>query len=241
MQKLYIFILILLPFLGRAQLFDTEEFEYTREWIWGINKNTNGGLIGGFIVRHSRKKADDIYHTFGLELSNVKNPSETRYVGIQGAGFIYGKSNYLYAIRTNYGLEKLMFKKANQQGIQISLVASGGLTFGLVTPYYILTLDGIYKPFEPDPNVSTPTYPSLESIAGPGKLFQGLNESELVPGVHVKGSIFFEFGSYRGNVSGIETGIMIEAFTKKIILVPTQPNKSVFTSVFFTLFWGVRK
>ena len=235
MKKLSILLLLVFPFLGAAQLFEGEEFEYTSEWIWGINKNTNGGLIGGLMLRHSRKKGDDVYHTFGLELSNVKHPSEARYVGVQGAGFIYGKSNYLYAIRTNYGLEKLMFKKANQQGVQISLAVAAGPTFGLVAPYYVLSSDQQYDQF------SLVKHGSPGSIFGPGKLFQGLGDSDFVPGLNTKGSVFFEFGTYRSNVAGVEVGVMAEAFTKEIILVPTQPNKSVFTSVFFTLFWGTRK
>lgn len=235
MKKLSIFLLLIVPLLSSAQLFEGEEFEYTSEWIWGINKNTNGGLIGGVMVRHSRKKGDQVFQTFGLELSNVKHPSEARYFGIQGAGFIYGKSNYLYAIRTNYGLERLMFKKANQQGVQISVAAAGGPTFGLVAPYYVLGVDQQYAPF------SLVDYPNPQSVAGPGKLFQGLGDSEFVPGFHAKGSLFFEFGTYRSNVAGVEVGVMAEAYSKEIILVPTQPNKSVFTSVFFTLFWGTRK
>lgn len=235
MKKYFIFIFIILPFLSSAQLFDGEDFEYTSEWIWGINKNTNGGLIGGLMIRHSRKKGDDIYETFGLELSNVKHPSEARYVGLSGAGFIYGKSNYLYAIRTSYGLEKLMFRKANQQGVQISMAVAGGPTFGLITPYYVLSSDQRYSQF------NLINHPSPQSIAGPGKLFQGFGESEFAPGLHTKGSIFFEFGTYRSNVAGVEVGVMAEAFTKEIILVPSQPNKSLFTSVFFSLFWGTRK
>ncbi|MEP0985906.1 hypothetical protein [Ekhidna sp.] len=235
MKKYYISILLVLPLLASAQLFEGEDFEYTSEWIWGINKNTNGGLIGGLMLRHSRKKGDDIYQTFGLELSNVKHPSEARYVGLSGAGFIYGKSNYLYSIRTSYGLEKLMFRKANQQGVQISIAGAGGPTFGLVTPYYVLSSDQQYSQF------NVVNHPSPQSIAGPGKLFQGLGEADFAPGLHAKGSVFFEFGTYRSNVAGVEVGFMAEAFTKEIELVPTQPNKSVFTSVFFTLFWGTRK
>ncbi|SNS47225.1 hypothetical protein SAMN05421640_0290 [Ekhidna lutea] len=235
MKKLGVLALILLPLLGSAQLFEGEEFEYTREWIWGFNKNTNGGLIGGVMIRHSRKKADDVYHTFGLELSNVKHPSESRYIGLSGAGFIYGKSNYLYAIRTTYGLEKLMYRKANQQGVQISFAGAAGPTFGLVTPYYVLSADQQYDQF------SLIKHPSPQSIAGPGKIFQGLNESDFAPGLNAKGSVFFEFGTYRSNVAGVEVGVLAEAFTKEIVLVPSQPNKTVFTSVFFTLFWGTRK
>ena len=235
MKKLTIICLFILPTLVSGQLFDGDEFEYSSEWIWGINKNTNGGLIGGLMVRHARKKGNDIYQTFGLELSNVKHPSEARYVGLSGAGFIYGKTNYLYSIRLNYGLEKLLFRKANQQGVQISAAVAAGPTIGLVTPYYVLGVDQQYEQF------SSQRFGSPSSIAGPGRLFQGLNEADVEPGLNTKGSIFFEFGTYRSNVAGVEVGVMMEAFTKEIVLVPTQPNKSVFTSVFFTLFWGTRR
>jgi len=235
MKKVAVLFVLLLPFVTAAQLFDGEDYEYNSEVIWGINKNTNGGLIGGLMVRYSRSHGDNFYETFGLELSNVKHRSESRYVGAQGQSFIYGKTNYLYAIRLQYGREKLLFKKATQQGVQISAGASAGPTFGLVNPYYILAPDGEYEKFDPIRR------PSPESIAGPGKLLQGLGETDLVPGLNIKTSASFEFGTYRSNVAGVEIGLMLEAYTKKIILVPTQSNKSRFTSVFFTLFWGTRK
>ncbi len=235
MKKIFLLLIAFTPLLTEAQLFDGEDYEYNSEIIWGINKNTNGGLIGGLMVRYSRSRGDDFYETYGLELSNVKHPSESRYVGVQGQSFIYGKTNYLYAIRLQYGREKLLFKKATQQGVQINAGASAGPTFGLVNPYYILAPDGNYEKFDPTRR------PSPESVAGPGKLFQGLGETNLVPGINLKASTSFEFGTYRSNVAGVEVGIMVEAYTKKIILVPTQENKSRFTSVFFTLFWGTRK
>jgi len=128
MKKLAISILLIAPFFGSAQLFEGEDFEYTTEWIWGINKNTNGGLIGGLMLRHSRKKGDDVYQTFGLEFSNVKHPSEARYVGLSGAGFIYGKSNYLYAIRTNYGLERLMRQVGPRLGLSLHIMYWGWIS-----------------------------------------------------------------------------------------------------------------
>jgi len=235
MKKLSIVIWLVIPLVSPAQLFEGDDYEYTTEWIWGINKNTNGGLIGGLMLRHARLKGEDLFQTFGLELSNVKHPSEERYQGLSGAGFIYGKANYLYAIRLNYGLEKLMFRKADQQGVQISVAAAGGPTIGLVAPYYLLGPDQQYKPF------SVVNFPSPETIVGPGKIFQGLGEANVEPGFHLKGSTFLEFGTYRSSVAGVEVGVMAEVYTKEIVIVPTQPNKSLFTSVFFTLFWGSRQ
>jgi len=241
MKKLFLYFIVLIPLLAQSQLFEGEEYEYTSEWIWGINKNTNGGLIGGLMLRYSRSRGNDIYETYGLELSNVKHPSEVRFIGQTGAGFTYGKSNHLYAIRLQYGREKLLFRKANQQGVQISALAAAGPTVGLVSPYYLAVGDGRYEPFGPVGNTTPPSYPSPQNYIGPGKLLQGLGESDVEIGLNTKGSLLFEFGTYRSNVAGVEVGVMVEAFTKKIVIVPTQPNDSVFTSVFFTLFWGSRK
>ena len=235
MRKIFLLTVCLMPLLGIAQLFEGEEYEYNSEIIWGINKNTNGGLIGGLMARYSRTKGEDVFETFGLELSNVKHPSEGRYVGTQGQTFIYGKSNYLYAIRLQYGREKLLFRKAPQQGVQINIGVATGPTIGLESPYYILESDDSYTRFDPV------SHPSPESIVGPGKIFQGLGEAKAVAGLSLKSSASFEFGTFRSNVAGVEVGIMTEMYTRKIVLVPTQSNKSTFTSVFFTLFWGTRK
>ena len=33
--------------LAKAQ--SDGNYEYTKEFVWGFNKNTNGGLLGGFL------------------------------------------------------------------------------------------------------------------------------------------------------------------------------------------------
>ena len=234
MNKALLFILFLLPVFLKAQLFEGDEYEYTSEWIWGINKNTNGGLIGGFMLRYSRLVGNNFFETYGLEMSNVRHPSEIREVGQTGARYSFPKLNHLYAIRLQYGREKLLFKKSDQQGVQVSANAAAGPTIGLEVPYYINEIDGSYDKFDPI------IHQNPNSIIGPGRLFQGLDEANVVPGFNAKSSLLFEFGTYRKNVAGIETGMMIEGYTKKIIIIQSQPNNSIFTSVFITLFWGTR-
>ncbi|MEM6737882.1 MAG: hypothetical protein AAGC64_10200 [Bacteroidota bacterium] len=241
MKKLLLNVFLIFPFLANCQLFEGEEYNYSSEWIWGINKNTNGGLIGGIMIRYSRLRGNETYETYGLELSNVKHPSEVRFTGQSGAGFTYGKSNHLYAIRLQYGREKLLFRKANQQGVQISTMAAVGPTIGLEAPYYLSIGDGRYEQFRAIPGSNPPAYPGPQNYLGPGRLFQGLGESDVIPGINIKGSLLFEFGTYRSNVAGIEVGVLVEAFTEKIVIMPAQSNNSVYSSVFFTLFWGSRK
>ena len=45
-------LILIFSFVGYTiQAQESEDYEYTNEFVWGINKNTNGGLIGGFILK----------------------------------------------------------------------------------------------------------------------------------------------------------------------------------------------
>lgn len=227
-------VFVLIGFLGWAQIYD--DYEYKREFLWGVNKNTNSGLIGGVFLRHSRIRSEGLFTTYGIELMNTKHPKEQKYTSTQtGTSFIWGKQNYLYSIRGHYGLERLMFKKASQQGVQISGGVAGGPTIGLETPYYVLTQGGEYAPYDPD------KYPNLGSIQGSGKFLQGLGEASFVPGLNGKAYVSFEFGSFRNNVAGVEIGLSGELFARKVILIPTQENQALYNAAFVTFFWGTRR
>lgn len=217
-----------------------DSYEYQSEFTWGINKNTYGGLIGGFMFKKARKLNDRMLETYGLEIMNVKHPQERRH-NSQSTGnlFIYGKSNYLYALRFQYGRDLILFKKAPQQGVEIKAVFAIGPSLGVVAPYYVETgadnggMVTIRKQYTVD---ITP-----EEIYGPGRLFEGLGESKIVPGANAKMALNFELGTIKSQVTGFEAGFLLDAYTKKIELIPTAKNYSVFPVLFFTLFYGGRK
>ena len=52
-QKILIAAFLLFPSLVFSQTVEADN--YGTELIWGVNKNTSGGLIGGFIVRKTRE------------------------------------------------------------------------------------------------------------------------------------------------------------------------------------------
>lgn len=229
MKKLF-FILLILPLLACAQL--DEDYEYDREFVWGPNKNTNGGTIGSLVFKWSRSIGNDWFRTFGFELSNVKHAKETKIPGLTGQSYILGKTNYLYVLRLQYGREKLLFRKDTQQGVQINAGFMGGPSIGFHAPYYIQTRDGGFEKYDPN---------TTGDIVGPGKLFQGLGQSNNVLGLHAKGSVAFEFGTYKNNVAGMEFGVMVEAFANEVELIRTLDNRAVFPSAFVTLYWGRRR
>ena len=104
----WVFLFIACVFLSTPAFSqESEEYDYTREFIWGINKNTNGGLIGGIVFKYSKALSPTTFQSFGLELMNVKHPKESRRpTSYNGNSYIYGKQNYLYSIRLQYGREK---------------------------------------------------------------------------------------------------------------------------------------
>ena len=212
------------------------DYDYTREFIWGINKNSRGGLIGGFIFRTSRAIRPGYYATYGLQLMNVRHPAESRIVSRTGNFFTVGKTHSLYAIRGQYGRSYTIFKKASQQGVQINALGAVGPTIGLEAPYYVEINQAVREPYDP----KNPAH-SVENITGTGYLLQGLFQSNVVLGLNMKAGLSFEFGTFKSSVSGFEVGFLMDAYTRKIRMIPEAKNYALWPTVYITLFYGSRK
>ena len=227
-----------------AALAQTQDsYEYNSEFTWGINKNSSGGLLGGFVFKKGRKLNDNLVETFGLEIINVKHAQEKR-VNSNSTGnfFIYGKSNYLYAIRPQYGRDLILFKKAPQQGVEIKLVTAVGPSIGIVAPYYIeRSVDNsLFTTVHEQYNPNNPNH-AYGNIMGTGNLFEGLFKSKIQMGANAKVGLNFELGTIKSQVTGFEVGFLVDAYLQKVVLMPSTYNRSVFPTIFFTLFYGSRK
>jgi hypothetical protein len=222
-----------------AQREDAGDYEYDREVLFGVNKNTNGGLIGGFALKMGFRIDETNFQFFGLDLVNVKDPKEVRYNTVLGNSYIFGKSNYLYSIRPYYGRELIVFKKAPQQGVQVSVLGAVGPSIGIIAPYFIeyavSRLETVREQFNPE------VHQSRFNIIGPGRVFEGLSQSDIAFGANAKAAVNFEFGVFKSNVTGLELGYQLEGFTKEIPLIPTVESRQLFQSVYFTFFYGFRK
>ena len=237
MKLISLSILLIISLTVQAQTQDS--YDYNSEFIWGINKNSSGGLIGGFVFKKARKLSDKVLETFGLEIMNVKHPQEVRRSSqFTGNFFIFGKSNYLYAFRPQYGRDFIFFKKAPQQGVEAKIVLAAGPSIGLVAPYFIerrTSADANTRHVQYSPDIS------YNDILGTGNLFEGVSQSKVAIGANFKAAVNFELGTMKSQVTGFEAGFLIDAYTQKIILMPSASNRAIFPTVFFTLFYGSRK
>jgi len=227
-------LILCTPVFVQAQSSFVDE-EYRVENVFGLKNATNGGFISGLFYRHSRMLQNDNLVHLGLELANTQHPRETKETTFTGSSFVFGKSNYLISIRPSYGREKIFFKKAPQQGVRISGTVSAGPSLGLETPYFV-DLGRSVEQYDPD----NPNH-SRNAILGNAGPFRGLFSSKIVLGGHVKGSLTFETNSTKNKVFGIETGFMIEKFTRDIEILPNASNRSTFSSAFIAIYFGRRK
>lgn len=241
MRRIFQFLLVIfvgsvltLPAIAQTQ----DSYEYQSEFTWGINKNTSGGLIGGLVFKKARKLNDRVLETYGMELMNVKHPQERRRPSQTGNSFIFGKANYLYAVRLQYGRDLVLFKKAPQQGVEIKAVFAAGPSIGVVAPYYVE-----YKKSNENITIRGPfregiSYPE---IMGTGRLFEGIGDSQLTLGGNLKAAMNFELGTIKSQVTGFEAGFLVDAYSKTIPLMTSTKNYSVFPTVYITLFYGSRR
>lgn len=233
----------------------TDEPSYRKEFTYGINFNTRGGLVGGVAIRSSRVLDEKWLRFWSVEGVEVKHPKEQRRPN-QYTGGIYtnAKANYLFVLRPSVGLERVIFRKAPDSGVQVNARLGGGPSIGLLMPYYI------YYDYTPRDNRGVPVPPqdiraeqydpqkhfSQEFIVDRGPLFSGINNTKPKLGAHLRGALSFEYGRYKDAVAGVETGFVVEAYAKELTILKTailddkQLNNKFFPSVYLTIFLGNR-
>ncbi|WP_141106594.1 hypothetical protein [Hymenobacter gelipurpurascens] len=254
---------LLLTFLGtglsaRAQQSRTaslptsnEDPSYRREFIYGINFNTRGGLIGGASVRSTKPLNQDWARYWSIEGVEVKHPKEQKVPTYLGGQYVPGKANYMYVLRPSVGVQRIIFRKAPESGVQVNALLGAGPSVALLMPYYVTydytPRDSRLQPIGPaeyrnekfDPERNQP-------IADRAPLFSGISETKPSVGVHIRGALSFEYGRYRDAVAGVETGFLFEAYPKRQTILRSlnvsddKLNKLFFPSVYLTVYLGHR-
>ncbi len=220
-----------------------DEENYKSVLSFGLTTNTNSGLLGGFAVRKeiaiNNNALHKQFHYLNLEIVNVNHYREnSANTSGGGSNYVYGKQNYLFAIRPQYGREFNLFHRSSEGGLNVNGIIAGGPTIGLLKPYYVqvfygrgATRDEAFDPKKHLPN----------SIAGSGGFFDGLGNSSIVPGVNLKAALNFELDAFRQSNISLEVGFLAEAYSQKVDMMAFAENKNFFTSGYITVFFGGKK
>lgn len=225
----------------RSAKADKDPAAYTSMISGGITTNTNSGILGGAVVRHSQLLPGEFngkkqYRYLALELVNVKHASEfSERLGY--SRFSPNKINSFFAIRPEFGREIVLFNRNNDEGIAVSTIFAIGPTLGLEKPTMV-------RVQETRNRVSTVQYdPAVHNYGNlvGTSFFAGFDKVKFVPGIHAKAALTFELSTFRDSVTGVEVGFLVEAFTRKAEIMVNAENRSIFTSGFISLYFGKTK
>jgi len=162
--------------------------------------------------------------------------------------YTYGKANYFFPLRAGKGTQIYLSEKESKRGVAVGYSIEGGFTLGFLKPYYLWVKSinaeneailVLAKYDEKNQDVFT----NENLIFDKAPFFTGISESKFIPGVHLNAAVHYGIKAYEKTVYAVETGIMIDAFIKKVpIMVETSgyKNNNIFINVFANVHIGKR-
>ena len=220
---------------------------YRKENSFGVTAHSGGF---GVLYRHARHVTVWRKRVIECEFVSMRHPKQTKVVNDQTTGdakpFFFGKINYVYVLRLGYGMQKVIFGKAEKSGVEVRYNLFAGGILGIAKPVYndvLVDTD--------DPNIKMvatkkydPEDPHQQNVTdfyGPGNYFQGFDQLSLYPGAYGKFSFSFEYSTIHQKVAIIETGITADGFLKTIPIMAYTKNNPYYVNLFVSLLWGGKK
>lgn len=224
---------------------------YNKEQSVDLRINTNGFSIG---LNTGKIKTFYKTNTLYIDLALHRDIKESRQnnkvifapTNETSTAFVYGKINSFYSLKFGKGIKKYWSDKAAKKGVMVGYLLEGGLTLGILQPYYIkvATLNedtGLPELKEIKyGNGDDDLFLDNIRIFGRAPIFKGLFESTFVPGLHFQGALHFDYGKYDEFIKALEVGLMANVFTQPIQLMINQPKRPYSLNFFLSLQFGKR-
>ena len=221
----------------------------TKEMSVGLRLNTDGwsAFVDYGKVKSQDPKHSDMFYKvrfWQLEFTEKKNPREEKSTSENSnssggnSTYIYGKINNFYAFKLGYGFRKLIVGKPDPGTVSIHWANVIGLSVGLLKPYYLnVYSDPAAIKYSPD---TAPYFLDNQIIEGSAGFSKGLSEIKVIPGIHFKSSLHFDFSTNRKNVIALETGVNAEYYSQSIALMANQSATNYFLDLFLAFQFGRR-
>lgn len=230
----------------------------SKEFSVGFRLNTDGwSLFADRGTVQSEEKFSDLFYNvklMQLEFGEHKHPMEIKRSNTtnnisndKSRPFIYGKINNFYALKLGYGRRKLIAGKPETGTISVHWVYLGGLSVGLLKPYYLeayVPVDQFGTLGQESIKYSDSTkgpFLSKQNILGSSGFTKGIGEIKIIPGIHLKTALHFDFASTKHTKLAIETGINAEFYAKKVEIMANQKAQPYMVNVYASLQFGRRK
>lgn len=172
---------------------------------------------------------------------NIYNPFDN-----SARGFVYWKLNSFYAARFGYTRDFVIVDKTDQGTVAFDIVASGGLSLGMLKPVYLEIYQEVgngsfilvTERYDPDIH-------DFNDIYGRSSFFKGFGEIDFRPGIYGKLGAVFDFNLFDERVTTLELGTIVDVYPSEIpiFFIPEAnpeglENRSVFLQFYLTFNFG---
>ena len=143
-----------------------------------------------------------------------------------------------------FGQQYILGQKGNKNGVAVTAIYNAGLSVGLLRPYYLDVQDPANNNEQKTIKYSvedSALFLDQSAIISGGGFGKGWSEIKVKPGAFAKAGMRFDFGRYNESVSALEIGMSIEAYEKKIQIMPFQDDKRLFFQGYIAFLFGRRK
>lgn len=217
--------------------------------IFGFKVNHDGY---GLIWEKGRMKTPYKASILQIEINEKRHQKEDKrskgvdygFFQVLGSPFSFGKINHFYQLKGAWGQQVMIGNKGNKNGVAVYGIYSGGVSLGLVRPYY-LEVESRSPPirtrvikYTPSDSAAFLNYDLI--LAGTG-LSNGWKDMRPVPGLHGKAALRFDWSRFNNTVNALEFGFNFEYYTSKIQQMATIEGRNFFANGYVSLLFGKRK
>lgn len=212
----------------------------TDEFQWGLYLHTEGG---GLTLRRGVYRDAFRIASWGMDALILKHPKEEKTsnpVYEDGRPYVYGKVNTFQTLRVWRGHQRVFSEKLRKDAVRLSVLWKYGVSLGVLKPIYL----EIGYPDIPYDYISTERYdPNVhfsDDIYGRAAWLNGLDQLQVMPGVHVSAAVDFEYGTKRHVTRTLTAGIGMDAFWEQpeILANKFEQNQRIIVTLFATLELG---
>ena len=214
---------------------------FTKQTLFGIQARTNGY---GIFLEVGRRRSQRFTNTYTLELSEIKHHKEEKLNSAENLfnnSFIYGKINNFYQAKIGFGQQYILGQKGNKNGVAVIAMLNGGISAGLLKPYYLHIKDSSGEERDVSYYKDSTSFIYPYSVLGSGGFGKGWNEVKFKPGLFLKSALRFDFGRYNEKVQAVEIGMSIEYYFSKVPMMVYSDSKNLFFQGHLAFVFGSRK
>ncbi|RYY40746.1 MAG: hypothetical protein EOO08_06350 [Chitinophagaceae bacterium] len=216
---------------------------YRKQTAFGLQLRSNGY---GLFLEIGRRKTPRWTNVYAMELTEVKHPKEEKGSNNNGTfnnSYIYGKINNFYQVKLGFGREYILGQKGNKNGVAVIAFGQGGLSLGLLRPYYIDIQEGPDKRAVKYESADSLKFLGISSspILGSSGIGKGWNELQVRPGAYLKFGLRFDFNRYNERMQAVQIGFSLEGYGQGIEQLVYNDPKKLFLQLHVAYVFGGRK